>query len=294
MQMSVELSIAAITSGEAGGVSTTTKSLIARSSASTSRMNSGSRRRRGPAWSGRAAPGRRTVVGEVVVDLLGVEGPARRERGRRSSFGREAEAEPDVAELQIEVDQADRCPCSASATARLQRRHRLAGPALRAEDADQRRRNRCLVRASRRVCVRSPSARVPDALGRLRQGDDVVGTRGEDLLHEPVRIGAVELQDDDRPLGSEPGTRSRSMIELPAGPNMRRSRDRRRSVSRPAAPRRRRTTQHLDSARGQCRADRVGTTPFSSATSARIVFTTCLRTTGARRPETRRAGASRP
>src|SRR5207247_927455 len=120
-------------------------------------------------------------------------------------FGHEEQALTNAAKWQTYFDQAGALPLLGERDCELARRHRLAGPALRAEDADQRRRNGTL-------CERRPAfardrllQRVPDALGRLRQGDDIVGTRGEDPLHESVRIGAVELQDDDRPLRSEPG-----------------------------------------------------------------------------------------
>ena len=115
-----------------------------------------------PAWSGRTGASStrrpRRVLGQVRLDLLGVERAARGGEVVDRALGLQPEREPEVAELQVEVDDDGAlCPASASATPRFAAVSVLPVPPFGPEDADQRsvggRRRR-----PRRAGARSPSA----------------------------------------------------------------------------------------------------------------------------------------
>ena len=144
--------------------------------------------------------GREEGVELVVVDRTGglrevVDG----------SLGRKAEAERDVAELEVEVDERDALAALGEGDREVRRRQGLSRPALRPEDADEPR----VIRSSGSVGSLLPGEELVDLEAHLvprgREHDDVVGSGLECAPEEPVRRPVPEH--DDRQLGVVPGDR---------------------------------------------------------------------------------------
>ena len=137
------------------------------------------------------------MVGEEALDLVAVERSARGgqvvDRLRRL----EPERQPDVAELEVEVDEHRRAALERQRDRKVGRRHRLAGAALRPEHGDHlalgRGRHRAAAPRQRLLEREAELAR------RLRQRDEVVRAGLERPLEEAVRRAVVE--NDDRPVG---------------------------------------------------------------------------------------------
>ena len=73
----------------------------------------------------------------VVVELVLVEGAPRDGEVVHRLLGRQAHAEPDVAELQVEIDDEDLLPGERERDREVARGEGLARAALRAEHADE-------------------------------------------------------------------------------------------------------------------------------------------------------------
>ena len=135
---------------------------------------------------------------QVAVELLGVERSAGLGELVESPFRGKAESEPHVAELQVEVDDGDLVAALGEADSEVAGRQGLAGPALRAEDADHRREGDSRRRARALPAGHGLAEGEEDVLLRLGQRQEVVRSGLENPLHEPVR-GSV-ADDDHRPL----------------------------------------------------------------------------------------------
>src|SRR5438105_1969125 len=130
---------------------------------------------------------------EEVAHLLLVERGSRACEVVDRRFGTKAHAQADVAELQIEVDECDALTALGQGNRQRSRSQGLTGAPLWAEDAY----DFCLAPRARRertagLTDESLLERKANALGVLRQDDDIVGAGLEDAPHEAVRRRVAE------------------------------------------------------------------------------------------------------
>jgi hypothetical protein len=136
----------------------------------------------------------------VVGELVRVERASRDGEVVHGLLGREAEAQRDVTELQVEVDDEHALAGERERDREVARRERLSRPALRAEHADE---ATLTVSRVRMTCPRSTRDRLAhreaELLLRLREERHVGGADLERTPEEPVRRRGREH--DDRELG---------------------------------------------------------------------------------------------
>src|SRR5436190_1551241 len=136
--------------------------------------------------------------GQVRLELLHVYRAAGLRQVVDRLLRRQPEREPEVAELEVEVDQGDPLASQRKRHREVGGRQRLARPTLRSEHADHRRdRNpacRCSALPARNGLLKGER----NALGRLGKVQDVVGASLENPPDEAVLRALGE--DDDRPV----------------------------------------------------------------------------------------------
>ena len=128
---------------------------------------------------------------QVAVDLLGIQRAAGLGQVVDRPIGRQAEREPDVAELQVEVDDGHPLTGCRQGDGQVARGQRLARSTLRPQHADHRRGGH----GSRRGAVAAGEHlldRELHALPALRDADDVVCAGLEHPPDEPVGAARVE------------------------------------------------------------------------------------------------------
>ena len=135
---------------------------------------------------------------QEAVELLGVERAAGLHQVVYRAVRCDAEREPEVTELQVEVDEHDLLTAHRERDREVGRNERLAGTALGSEDADQR---RSRLAGHGRRALRAVEALMQgdaDVLGVGRKRDRILGAGLEDTAQ--VAVGQVVGQHDDRPL----------------------------------------------------------------------------------------------
>src|SRR5215213_10370051 len=137
--------------------------------------------------------------GHIALELFGVDRAAGLEEVVDRPVGREAETEPDVAELEVEVDESYRPAPGREAHREVRRDERLTGAALRAQHGHERSGRKTAGSGGARLARHRLLQGELDAVLRLRQHYDVIGADLEDAPNEPVRRALGE--DDHRTAG---------------------------------------------------------------------------------------------
>ena len=134
----------------------------------------------------------------MPLELLVVEGRACPHQVVHRVLGRHSECEPDVAELEVEVNEDDVRVALGERDGEVRRDERLPGASLRPQDGDERRIR--LARDGEALAARDDFLeREGDLFRRLRERDHVLRARLECLPQEAVRRRLAH--DDDRPVG---------------------------------------------------------------------------------------------